>query len=225
MVGTAVGVLLWLIGARFGRVLLTLLAVAAGTFGGMKMPEWYGWSIDPMAPGVVCALILGLTAYALYRFYVGAALALTIAAWMALGAWILLGHATYHPPVYSHSGSLPKYLSDVWNSLPADMRRWLPYLAVASFIAAMTIAVLWPKFGATFFWSFAGASIAFCMASTALLHFRPKYLDNLPSHFGVQLASMGGAVLIGMLSQWYFTPRPKKEKTPAHEEQPEPSSH
>ena len=41
----ALGVMLWLCGARFSRSVLSLTAVAAGTVIGMRLPQWRGWQI------------------------------------------------------------------------------------------------------------------------------------------------------------------------------------
>lgn len=198
---------------------MTLGAVGAGTAIGMKLPDWYGWNIDPMGPGVGLALVLGLTAYALYRFYIGAALTVLLTAWAALATWVLLKHGNFHPPTYA--GNLPKYLLNFWAGLPRDMHRWMPYLAAGSFLAGMSISILWPKLGSTIFWSTAGATTTFCTVSIALYHFRPHTLDRLPRHVGPQLACLGGAVALGMLLQWAMMPRKKKEKSPAPEQQPE----
>jgi hypothetical protein len=218
--GAFIGIILWLFGVRFGRVILTLGAVAAGTAIGMKLPEWFDWSIDPMATGVGMALFTGLTAYALHRVYAGAAFGIVLCAWAALGTWIFLGHGTWHPPTYGQG--FPKFLSDAWNALPKDMRRWLPYLAASSMLVGMTIGILWPKLSNLLLWSSTGATIVFCSISTLLFHFRPQLLDHLPRHFGTQAAWLGGAMAIGIVTQWWTSPRPKKEeKTPAPEEQPE----
>jgi hypothetical protein len=219
--GTFVGLILWLIGVRIGRVILTLVAVAMGTAIGMKMPQFFHWSIDPMATGTGLALVLGLGAYALHRIWLGTWLGLLLTAWAALGAWVVLGHDGWQYPVYHHSQVLPKYLADVWNSLPKDMRRWVPYLAAISFIAAMTMSVLWPRFGSMLFWSAAGSSMMLCMGSIVAAHYRPALLQQLPKRFSMQLAALGGAVVLGMLMQWLLRRRTKaKAKTPEPEKEP-----
>jgi hypothetical protein len=223
-VGTIAGLVLWLIGERIGRVVLTLLAVAMGTAIGMKIPQWFQWSIDPMATGTGLALVLGLGAYTLHRFWLGAWLGALLTMWAALGAWVVLGHNNWHYPTFHQSQPITKYCYDIWNSFPSDMQRWLPYLAAISMIVAMATAVLWPRFGSRLFWSATGTSLMFCMGSILLSHYRPAVLQRLPRQFWSQLAALGGAVALGMLVQWQLGPKSKKKKkATADEPEPEPA--
>ncbi|MGA3065901.1 MAG: hypothetical protein ABSF29_03535 [Tepidisphaeraceae bacterium] len=222
-VGAIVGLVLWVIGLRVGRVILTLVAVAMGTGIGMKLPQWFNWSIDPMATGTGLALVLGLGAYTLHKFWLGTWLGALLTAWAAVGAWVLLGHGAWHYPAYHGSQQIPRFLCDLWDSLPKDMQRWMPYLAAISLIGGLAMGVFFPRFAAMFFWSAAGTSLFFCMGSIVAFHFRPALLDKLPRQFWPQVASLCGAIALGMFIQWRLGPRTKAKSSGAKKLEPEPS--
>ncbi len=91
LMGCLCGLALWIAGARFSRSMLTLAAVALGTAIGMKLPLWCNWSIDPMAPAVAGAIVLGVSAYALHRLWVGAWLGGVLTLWSVLVLWARAG--------------------------------------------------------------------------------------------------------------------------------------
>ena len=158
------------------------------------------------------AFVLGLSAFALHRFWVGLWLGLVVAAWASLAVWGLLGHnSQWQLPAYHASETLPKYLSDIWQNLPGDMRKWLPLVFLAAMSSGVVTALVWPKMGILLLWSAAGASLILSMGSVALRHFDPAMLARLPRQLWSQLAMLGGLVLIGSLLQWRLTSnlRPK----------------
>jgi hypothetical protein len=57
------GVILWLLGACFSRSLITLAAVAIGTWLGLHVPRWFGISAGTWATAVGGALIFGVSGY------------------------------------------------------------------------------------------------------------------------------------------------------------------
>ena len=86
--GVGVGVGLWLAGGRYSRSMLTLAAVAGGAWAGMRLPRWFGWSIDGAGLAVGGAMLLGVSAYLLHHARVGVALAFVLAMWAAVAVWL-----------------------------------------------------------------------------------------------------------------------------------------
>src|SRR5436190_19875812 len=81
IIGMIAGAVLWLAGSRFSRSLITLSAVSLGAALGTHLPRWAGWSLDGMAPGIVGAIVLGVSAFLFHRFWVGIGLGLVLACW------------------------------------------------------------------------------------------------------------------------------------------------
>src|SRR5258706_9996099 len=125
MSGTLIGAGLWLVGSRFSRSLITLLLVSIGAWIGLFLPAWTGWKIDGWAPAVGLALVLGAAGFFLHRFWVGVGLGLVLAAWAALGVWLLCkGADAWSLPRYDIGTRTTDYLKDLWTNLPADVRRF-----------------------------------------------------------------------------------------------------
>src|SRR5687768_9084266 len=86
--GATLGAGLWLLGARYSRAMIALLAVAIGGLLGVTLPRWYGLTISTQATAVGGAVVLGLSGWLLHRVWVGLGLGLVFAAWAALGTWV-----------------------------------------------------------------------------------------------------------------------------------------
>src|SRR4029453_5362604 len=71
IVGSMIGLGMWLIGSRFSRPIVTLLTVLLGASIGMHLPKWFGWQISGAGPAVGAALVLGVTGYVLHGMWVG----------------------------------------------------------------------------------------------------------------------------------------------------------
>src|SRR5687768_5279625 len=82
--GTLAGLVLWLVGARFSRPLITLCTVALGGAVGMMLPRWCGWTVNGMGTAVGGAIVLGVSGYVMHRFWVGIGLGLVMCCWAAL---------------------------------------------------------------------------------------------------------------------------------------------
>jgi hypothetical protein len=207
-IGSLVGAALWLIGARFSRPILTLTAVALGTSVGLKLPLWCNWNVDNMGPAVGGAVILGVSAFALHRLWVGMWLGLVLACWTALGVWATLGHGqSWNWLAYPAGQTLPKYLSDLWFTLPAEMQKYLPWFAGVAMISGISIALAWPRIGMAFMWSAAGLSMLIALGAAALTRISPMALNHLPSQMPSQLTVLGGLVLLGAILQWRLMPQ------------------
>jgi hypothetical protein len=215
------GIWLWFSGARHSRAIVTLLGVTMGTCVGMKLPKWCDWSIDPMAPAVGLAVILGLATFALHRFWVGLCLGLLIAGWLALGLWKPITHDnSWQPPTYHQSQTLPKYLSDVWDDLPNEMHKSMPYIGIGGLIAGVAISMILPKLGTLLLWSAAGTTMVFAAAAMLANRFSPDSLSRIPEKFSPQLAILAVTIILGSLIQWRFTSRFfKKPAQPSPEPQ------
>src|SRR5678815_524664 len=84
------GTVLWLMGAVWARHIATLLAVAAGSMGGMLIPRYFNVPINPMAMSVLGAIVLGVTAWVANRLVIGLMFGVVLCGWVLLGTWILL---------------------------------------------------------------------------------------------------------------------------------------
>jgi hypothetical protein len=207
-VGASLAIVLWLVGGRISRSMLTLTAVGLGTVLGMKLPLWCGWSVDGMGPAVGGAVILGVSAYAWHRFWVGASLGMLLAVWSALALWTAIapGQSWYWP---SSQLLLPQYLAELWRGLPGGLPRFLPVCAAAA-LAMGFGAVIWkPKIAIAVFWSFAGTSMLLGFGAALVNHSRPELLDSFPTQLLIQCAILVGMTAFGVGFQWKSLPTPK----------------
>jgi hypothetical protein len=203
LVGCMFGLALWIAGARFSRSILTLAAVALGTAIGMKLPLWCNWSVDPMAPAVGGAIVLGISAYTLHRIWVGAWLGAILTLWSALVLWATRGPALHWRwPQYDPTQTLPQYVSDLWQNVPESLHQLLCVCAVAALIAGVGAAWLWPRIGVAVLWSAAGGSLLLPTAATALSRFDPVVLRHLPRQTSSQLALFAALIVAGAILQW-----------------------
>jgi len=203
MVGLLVGLSLWIAGARFSQSILTLAAVAMGTSIGMKMPMWCHWQIDPMAPAVAGAIVLGVSAYAFHRVWVGIWLGVVLTIWTTLVLWATRGPAFHWRwPEYDPGQTLPQYLGNLWQNVPETMQQCLGFTAAAAMLVGISAALLWPRVGIALLWSAAGVSVLLPAAATALSKLDPQVLRHIPRQTSDQLALFAGLVGIGAIIQW-----------------------
>jgi hypothetical protein len=207
LVGSLGGLGLWLAGARFSRGMLTLGAVALGTGIGMRLPLWCGWSIDGMGPGVGCAVILGVSAYALHRYWVGFWLGLVLAFWTSLAVWSALGsRGQWECPAYKSSQTLPHYVGDVWQSMPDELQKYLAICGLSAVVAGMVSTVFWPRISLVLLWSAAGISLLIAATATALSRLEPSALRYLPRENFLQATALVMLVMGGAALQWRGIP-------------------
>jgi hypothetical protein len=207
VVGSIMGLSLWIAGARVSRSMLTLAAVAMGTAIGMKLPLWCHWQVDPMAPAVGGAVVLGVSAYILHRIWVGAWLGAVLSIWTALVLWATRGAAFHWRwPEYDPAQTLPQYLASLWQNVPDTMQQCLGFSAVAAMLVGISAALLWPRVGIALLWSAAGISLLLPAAVTALSRIDPEVLLHVPRRTSDQLALLAGIVALGAIFQWRTNP-------------------
>jgi hypothetical protein len=206
------GVILWLCGARFSRSILTLSAVGIGTIIGLKLPLWCQWTVDPMGPAVGGAIILGISAFALHRLWVGAWLGVLLTLWTGLLMWTLKASDFLWDWPPRKDKLFPKYLSDLWLTLPPPMQKYLPICAGVCMVVGLASAIVWPKLGTLVMWSFAGVSLLLTGWVT-IAQIPPGNLGHLPSQLSSQIAVLTGMTAFGALLQWRMSPRPKSAKS------------
>ena len=205
--GTAAGAVLWLAGSRFSRSLVTLLAVSLGAVIGVRVPEWFGWSVDSMGVAFAGALVLGLTGYLLHTTWIGMSLSLVLALWVGVAAWQTVGGGEQLQwPTVNPTADVEVMLADVWRSLPGDLPRVMPVAIGAALVGGVGITVLSPKLGRVLTYTMVGLSMLVVMGVTAMRMTRPDWLVLLPRSFPTQAAILLGMVLTGVLIQWRLTP-------------------
>jgi hypothetical protein len=215
-IGSLLGAGLWISGARFSRFILTLAAVTLGAGVGMKLPAWRGWSVDGMGPAVGGAVILGVSAFAVHRLWVGIWLGFVLAGWTALVIWTTARHgADWHWPSVHAGLSLPSYLAQVWKSLPDQVKQYLPWCAGAAMACGIATATIWPRVAMVILWSAAGVSLLVATGAAALSRLDPAALQHVPRQTIAQLAVLGGMVMLGAALQWRMTPRPRSAAGPS----------
>jgi hypothetical protein len=203
VIGCIFGLALWIAGARFSRSILTLAAVALGTSVGLKLPLWCKWSIDPMAPAVGMAVVLGVSAYVFHRIWVGAWLGTILTLWSALVLWAMRGHAfKWRWPQYNPAQTLPQYFQDLWQNVPESLHECLAFCAIAALLIGISAAWLWPRIGVALLWSAAGVSLLLPTAATAISLFDPTAFRHLPRQNSSQMALLLGLLATGALFQW-----------------------
>jgi hypothetical protein len=203
MVGLLAGVSLWIAGARFSQSILTLAAVALGTSIGMKLPVWCKWQIDPMAPAVAGAIVLGVSAYIFHRVWAGIWLGVVQWVWTTFVLWATRGPAFHwRVPQYGPGETLPQYFANFWQNVPDTMQQCLGFVAAAAMLVGISAALLWPRVGMALLWSAAGISLVLPAAATALSKLDPQALRHMPRETPDQLALLAGLVGMGAIIQW-----------------------
>jgi hypothetical protein len=200
------GAVLWMVGARFSRSILTLAAVAAGTFVGMRLPAWRGWQIDGMGIGVAGAIVFGLTVFLFHRTCIGALLGGGLMLWAGLGTWIFLAGDMYwdwHNVTWD--GDMIQFFKEAWQTLPPVLGRVLPAACFAGLAGGVSIAVFLPKLSKVLAHSLIGVTLMAVMGTVAVNSSRPEWLAA-PGSLAVQGAVLIGLVLVGAFFQWQITP-------------------
>ena len=201
------GVILWICGARFSRAILTLVAVAAGTVIGMRLPEWRGWQIDGMGLAVGGAIVLGSGAFLFHRTCVGAILGAGMMLWAAAGVWIFMAGDVYWNWRYARwNGDMVEYLQSAWRTLPPNISHAFPMACFAGLAAGITLAALLPKASKVLAHSLIGLTLAVVMGAVAMSASRPQWLSVPPGSLAAQGLGLIALVLIGAAIQWRLTP-------------------
>lgn len=221
LIGAVFGIGLWIAGVKVSRPLVTLLTVLVGATIGMQMPGWFQWTINGAGPAVGAAVVLGVSGFVLHRMWVGIGLGLTLALWCALGMWLLMRDATsWQWPDVSASSSCCEYLKDVWDGLPPDMTRILPFAAGTMLVCGVASSIIWPKLTTVVNWSAVGLTMCVGLTTGAIAMTHRDWLARAPQQTWVQLSSLAGLLFVGSAVQWKLSPKklgapapPKLDKT------------
>jgi hypothetical protein len=212
IIGVLAGIALWLIGARFSRSIVTLIAVSIGALVGLRLPAWFEIPIGTWSTAIGGALLLGVLGYALHSMWVGAGLSALLAVWAAVLVWSVYG-AGHTLPTPVPGMALGDEVRLVWSSLPGDFRRVTPILSSIALVGGMVIAVFWTRTATVMLYSFLGVTLLTVMGTLGIGMSNPRLLGILPAHTGGQILTFGGMVLFGALVQWYMTPGKVPENT------------
>jgi hypothetical protein len=209
--GTVVGGLLWLLGARFSRAMLTLIAVTAGSWIGVRLPDLFGWTIDPVCVGVVGSIVLGTAAFLFHRTLIGVGLGAVVALWAVAAVWIRFdGPDQRHPADLHWTGSAVTFLTKVWQSFPGQLGTVLPYAFGAGLASGVLIGVLWPRFGRCLLYSLIGSTLALATGISLVARQRPDWLEMAPQSGQAQLLILLGFVAVGVAVQRWLIREPRK---------------
>lgn len=214
-----VGLFLWLMGAAWGRALMTLLAVALGATIGMLVPRWQLWPVNSMATAVLGAVCFGVSAFLVERAWSGLVLGVVLVAWATLAVWMQFGGdqpfpTPPAPPTEWEAASMtpptprtpPQRARDLFERLPDTVRRVLPFAAATAMISAMSIALLWPRLAKASAFSTLGVTMLFVAAMTMVASRRPEWLSLVPEQASIQAAVLAVLVLLGVVVQWQLLP-------------------
>jgi hypothetical protein len=205
LAGSLLGAGLWLTGARFSRRLITLLGVAVGAGLGMAMPQWFGWTVHPMACAVGGAVLCGAAGFGLHKLWVGVGLGMVLACWATLATWLAFsGNEPWHWPAATET--VLEYAAAVWAAIPELVRLYLPYSAGTAMISGISATLLWPRVGVVLLYSCAGVSLLVGMGLAAIEAGQPEWLELLPADTWGQLLTLLGLVAFGAVMQWQLQP-------------------
>jgi hypothetical protein len=209
VIGCLIGVLLWLLGSRFSRSLISLVLVALGGWTGLFLPRWFGWAIDGWAPAVGLALVLGVSGFFLHRLWVGVGLGLVLAIWAGVVTWMLCGggaDASWSWPTLTLKTQLLPYAHSLWENLPGGVQKILPYACGAALLSGVCAGMLWPRFGVATLYSALGVTLIVTLGLTAVNFSRPRWIGMLPGRTAAQALTLVGLVAFGALLQWRIVP-------------------
>ena len=213
----AVGVFVWILGARFSRSIAALVGVGAGAWVGVHLPEWYGWHFDGMALGMGGALLTGFAGYMLNTTWVGGALIANFAVLFGFTAWIAkAGNASWQVPTINWSASQVEILRTLWSTMPGELPQMMPYAVAMGVITAVGLGVLWPRLAKGMSWSLIGLALVLLSAGVFLRIQRPEgsVLDYGPSSPGRRLAAVWGLAVLGMFLNWMMLPGKAQPSAP-----------
>lgn len=206
LVGALVGLLVWLIGARFSRGIITLAMVTIGAWVGLRMPRWMDWYVSNWATCISAALLFGLVGYCWHRIWVGVGLALVMSCWAGLFVWMAYGVGASVAPVRRPVGSMwadyARYYSALWAALPGDVKTVGGFLCGIALVSGACMALLWNRLAGWTLYSIVGVSLLVGMGVAAMAMGRPSLLNLLPSSLSIQLAVLVAMVGVGTVVQW-----------------------
>jgi hypothetical protein len=215
-----VGLALWVAGARFSRHIVTLCAVATGAIVGKHLPEIFPATSNLSAPVLAIggALALGVLVFLTHRLWIGVMLGTMLSAWASFGTWVTMhGQQSWSQPVWDADMTLRRFGPELWNALPPDVTRVLPFAAGAAMISGIAMGFVLPRIATALNWSLTGATLMLCVGLPAISSARPQWLAALPAQPLSQAGVFAGIVLFGAIVQWKLSPPGgvKKKAKPA----------
>ncbi len=207
VLGSAAGCALWMAGARFSRAIFVLLAVTSGAVVGMELPAWRGWQIDGMGPAVGGALLLGVCAFLMHRFWVGVGLGLILACWASLAA-LVIRHVDldWTWPVKQAGCDLPDYLNGLWTSLPVEISHIITASLLAGMLAGIALTAIWPRIALVVMWSCTGISVVVVTGSMMMRRLSPSALEHIHPRLSIQMIVLLAVAAMGAALQWRLFP-------------------
>jgi hypothetical protein len=125
-----------------------------------------------------------------------------------MGCWIgFRNGAEWVWPKIDADMTVVMYISAVWDGLPHDVVRLLPYACGAGMIFGLGMAIIWPRFALHLGWSLGGASLLTGMGVAALDFGQPQWLTKIPNENWAQASIFGSLVILGTLVQWKLGPK------------------
>jgi hypothetical protein len=210
MIGAVFGSVLWVAGVRVSRPLVTLVTVLLGASVGLMSPRWFNWNISGAGPAVGGAVVLGVSGFVLHRMWVGFGFGLILTMWGAFAMWLTMRSGQgFDWPSWSESSTACSYLHDTWNALPANIAKYLPYVAGVAMISATAAMILWPKLTTAMSWSAIGMTMFIGLTTGAIAMTHRDWLAKAPQQTWVQLSSLAGLWFIGTAIQWKLSPKQK----------------
>ena len=159
--------------------------------------------------------MLGASGFFLHRFWVAVGLGIVLAGWAMAATWALCkGTGDWSVPKIDMGTTAIEYLKDLWPSLPADARTYLPITCGTAMLSGLLTALLWPRVGVILLYSTAGVSMVAGLGFSAMSYARPEWADALPVRTSSQVALLLAMVLFGALLQWWLAPASSALKPP-----------
>jgi hypothetical protein len=198
----ALGLALWLTGAKFSRQLLALTGTIAGGVIGYLSPHWFDWAIDPWAVAVLGALILGIAGFMAHVYLAGLGLGLILAIWGALTAISVIGLPKFWDwPIFPANNDLLPFVGIIRASVPDHLVIMLFYAAGVGAVIGPAVGLMWPRLAVVLFWSLIGLTFLLLPALWA----GQSYVHHLPPQPASQATILIMLILAGAGMQWRIT--------------------
>ena len=208
VLGALAGIVLWLAGARYSRMVVTLVAVTIGGFIGMLAPRIMGWTANTMATAMAGAMLLGLIGFILHGTFVGIAFVCVLSLWAAVGTWLAChGDSIITWPADAVSPA--EFVRLVWDQLPDAVRGPMPVAIGLVGLAGGVVTLARPKVAMVLGYSVAGVTLLVVMGLWAMKT-RSIWPNFVPTTMNLQVAIIAAMVFIGAVVQWQWLPRKTK---------------
>jgi hypothetical protein len=204
----------WGAGGRFSRYLITLGLAAAGALVGMRLPRWWGWSVDGIGIGMGAALLLGVSGFLLDKAWMGTLLGLLIAFWAAVIAWAWLEpSAQWVWPGIQWTHDPVDLGLQVFRMCPPGLRSSLPGGAVSGMGMGLVITLFWPRMSRAILFDLLGLSLVVAVVLPIVEQQQPGWMNAHLPQGPAQPIGVLILFLAGLGVQWFLLGR--EDKAPA----------